>query len=232
MTYDTKGQSIKFWAEDDRPREKFQSKGRQALSNAEILAILIGSGTRQQSAVELCREMLAASRNKLGDLAKSSVEKLTQVRGIGPAKAITVLAALELGRRLKTETVTKDVQISCSNDAYQVIGPVLEDLSHEEFHVLLLNRANIVIKTVRISSGGISGTVVDGRLIFKPAIEMLASGVILCHNHPSGKIRPSQSDISLTKKMKDAGKLVDVNVLDHLIIGKRQYYSFADEGLL
>lgn len=232
MRYKENGQTIKSWAEDDRPREKFELKGRNALSNAELLAIIIGSGTTQLSAVEVSRLLLTSCNQQLNQLSRQSIQQMIKTKGIGKAKAITIQAALELGRRLKSENTNDLPAITCSRDAYEILGPLLEDLTHEEFHILLLNRANVVVRRLTISKGGISGTVVDARLIFKPALELLASSVILCHNHPSGKIKPSEADISLTKKLKQAGKMMDVNILDHLIIGHRQYYSFADEGIL
>lgn len=232
MKYTEHRPSIKQWAEDDRPREKMESKGRSALSNAELLAILIGSGTRRSSAVEVCRDLLSKSSHKLETLARMSISEMTSVHGVGKARAITIMAALELGRRQRLENASTTKAITSSQDAFAILSPVLDHLGHEEFHVLLLNRANTVIKRIRISQGGVNGTVVDSRLIFKPAIDMLASGLILAHNHPSGKVKPSQSDIHLTKKLKEAGKVLDINILDHLIIGHKTYYSFADEGII
>lgn len=222
--------SIKHLSEDDRPREKLLNKGRDSLSDAEILAILIGSGTREKSAVELCREILIDSNNNLNTLAKKTINDLMKFKGIGEAKAITIAAALELGRRRKSELKENKPSIKSSADAYHYIKHKLEDLFHEEFHVILLNRANKIIKDVLISKGGLSGTVADGKLIFKAAITQSAAAIILVHNHPSGNLTPSQSDKQLTLRMKEFGQMIDLPVLDHLIIGDGDYYSFADEN--
>jgi DNA repair protein RadC len=223
---------IKSWAEDDRPREKFILKGRQALSNAELLAILIGSGSRHKSAVELCRTCLQENDNRLTQLGKKSVEELTRIKGIGPAKAVSILAALELGRRCQSESPQERITIQGSQDAFNTMSPALSALTYEEFHVLLLDRSNKVIRQVKVSSGGVSGTVVDPKIIFKTALDLKASGIILSHNHPSGNLKPSQADIALTKKVKEGGKLVDILILDHIIVTTDGYFSFADEGLL
>ena len=221
--------SIKQWAEEDRPREKLMARGRTALSDAELIAILIGSGTRYLSAVDVGKLILKKANNDLHQLAKFNLKDLKSVKGIGEAKAITIMSALELGRRRKdTETIKKPV-ITSSEDAYKIIKPELLDLAYEEFWVLLLNRANQVIKKEKISSGGVSGTVADPKIIFNKALSELASGIILVHNHPSGNLRPSNADIMLTKKVKEGGKLLDINVLDHLIFTNQGYYSFADE---
>lgn len=222
--------SIKHLSEDDRPREKLLNKGRDSLSDAEILAILIGSGTREKSAVELCREILIDSNNNINTLAKKTINDLMKFKGIGEAKAITIAAALELGRRRKSELKENKPSIKSSADAYHYIKHKLEDLFHEEFHVILLNRANKIIKDVLISKGGLSGTVADGKLIFKAAITQSAAAIILVHNHPSGNLTPSQSDKQLTLRMKEFGQMIDLPVLDHLIIGDGDYYSFADEN--
>jgi DNA repair protein RadC len=223
--------SIKSWAEDDRPREKLLNKGSAALSDAELIAILIGSGNRKMSAVELSQLILRESDNNLGNLARKSLHDLMQYSGIGEAKAISIVAALELGRRRKGEAKLSKPKISSSRHAYEELNHLI-DLSHEEFWVLLLNRANEVIDRIKVSSGGVSGTVADARLIFKPAIQRLASGVVLAHNHPSGNLKPSQADIDLTKKLKEGGTLIDINIIDHLIVTDAGYYSFADEGML
>jgi len=223
--------SIKSWAEDDRPREKLLNKGSAALSDAELIAILIGSGNRKMSAVELSQLILRESDNNLGNLARKSLHDLMQYSGIGEAKAISIVAALELGRRRKGEVKLGKPKISSSRHAYEELNHLI-DLSHEEFWVLLLNRANEVIDRIKVSSGGVSGTVADARLIFKPAIQRLASGVVLAHNHPSGNLKPSQADIDLTKKLKEGGTLIDINIIDHLIVTDAGYYSFADEGML
>lgn len=226
------GLNILSWAEEDRPREKLLLKGRSALSDAELIAVLIGSGTRSISAVDLAKLILSKARNDLNELAKFSVKDLQKMKGIGEAKAISIVSALELGRRRKEQEFTEKVRITCSNDTYQLMKPELMDLPKEEFWIILLNRANRLIKKEQISSGGVSGTVADPKIIFKAALEQYASSVILVHNHPSGNLKPSQADIDLTAKMKSAGKLLEIPVLDHIIFGDEGYLSFADEGLL
>lgn len=223
---------IKDWAEDDRPREKLMAKGREALSNAELLAILIGSGSATQSAVDLCKDILTKANNNLNMLAKYNLSDLMQFKGIGEAKAISIMAALELGRRRQLATALEKVQIKSSHTVYEILQPKLADLPHEEFWMISLNRANKVIDYFRISVGGISGTVADVRLILKTAIEKLASGIIVAHNHPSGNLQPSQADKDLTNRLKEACKLVEIQLFDHLIITESSYFSFADEGLL
>ncbi len=222
--------SIKQWAEDDRPREKLMEKGRGALSDAELLAILIGSGSRNESAVQLCQRILAFYGNNLGELAKVGIEDLKKFKGVGEAKAISIIAALEIGRRRKSEAQNENKKVMSSKDAYEFISEHLLDLPYEEFWVIHLNRANKVVGKDFLSRGGISGTVVDTRLIFKLAIEKLSSSIILAHNHPSGNLQPSAADLQLTKRVIEAGKLFEINVADHLIIGNNQYYSFADNG--
>lgn len=223
---------ITSWAEDDRPREKLLLKGKSALSNAELLAILISTGTKEASAVELGKRILKLANNNLNELGKLSIKDLMKVKGIGEAKAISIAAALELGARRKHEDAMEKPSITSSRDAFNILHPILTDLKIEEFWVLLLNRGNKVIYRFRASEGGVSGTVADPKVIFKMALEHLASSLILSHNHPSGNTRPSQADIDLTKKMKEAGKLLDIQVLDHLIITETNYYSFADEGMM
>lgn len=224
--------SIKNWAEEDRPREKLLGKGRHVLSDAELIAILIGSGSRDESAVELSKRILARHGNNLNELAKLSVNDLMKFKGVGEAKAISIVAALELGRRRKEAETQKREKINSSRDIFNYVHPQFIDLPHEEFHVLLLSRSNAVIRKEFVSRGGVSGTVVDPKIIFKIALEHLASSIILCHNHPSGNLRPSDPDISLTKKLKEAGALLEIPVLDHLIISDTGYFSFADEGLM
>ena len=224
--------SIKNWSEEDQPREKLMKLGRQALSDAELLAILIGSGSRSESAIELCKRILHQSDNNINQLAKLSVNDLMKFKGIGEAKAISIIAALEIGRRRKSEDVIVKTSIASSTHLYEYIKPVLEDLPHEEFWIVLLSRANKIIDKQLIGRGGISETTADIKLIFKKSIESLASGIILAHNHPSGNLKPSQSDINLTNKIIEASKLMDIKVLDHLIIGDGNYYSFADEGII
>lgn len=224
--------SIKQWAEDDRPREKLLHKGRLALSNAELIAILIGSGTKEESAVDLSKRILASTNDNLVDLSRLSISELSKFHGIGPARSITIIAALELGRRRREAEALKKRTISSSKDVFEVMQSALTDLHYEEFWILLLNRANQVITKVNISEGGLAGTIADPKKIFKIAIENNASGIILCHNHPSGNMKPSEADTKLTRKLKDAGLLLDLPILDHLIIGDEKYMSFADEGIL
>lgn len=223
---------IKSWAEEDRPREKLLQKGRAVLSDAELLAILLGSGTARLSAVDVAKLVLKAAQNDLNVLARFSVKELMKQKGIGEARAITIVAALELGRRRKEADAPARTTITCSRDIYHVMQPHLQDLPHEEFWVILLNRANVVMRTVSISRGGVAGTVADPKLIFKEALEQLASSIVLVHNHPSGNRNPSAADIALTRKLKEAGQLLDLPVLDHLIFTDQGYHSFADEGML
>jgi DNA repair protein RadC len=231
MNY-SKNISIKDWADDDRPREKLLIKGKGALSDAELVAILIASGNRDESAVELSKRILQSLGNNLNRLAKLSVNDLMKFKGIGKAKAISIIASLELGRRRRTADVPEKAKIGGSKDAFQILQLKLEDLPHEEFWIVLLNRANKVIDTKLVSRGGVSSTVVDSKVIFNFALESLASAIILAHNHPSGNLKPSNSDIRLTKKIVDAGKIMEVPVLDHIIVGDNDYFSFADEGLI
>lgn len=224
--------TIKAWAEEDRPREKLLTKGKQVLSDAELLAILLGSGSREETAVGLAQRILKSVENDLNELGKRAISELTKFKGMGEAKAITVVAAMELGRRRQLTDVRVRPQISGSRAAYDVIAPILIDLQHEEFWILLLNRANRVISREQISLGGVAGTVVDAKIIFRKAIEGMASSLILVHNHPSGNLQPSQQDIELTKKLKKAGETLDIAVLDHLIIASNNYFSFADEHLI
>lgn len=226
--------SIKIteWAVEDRPREKFVQKGTASLSDAELLAILISSGTKHKSAVDLGRELLGIVNNNLNSLGKLSINDLKKLHGIGPARAVTIAAALELGRRRKLSEAPDVPQIKCSKDVADIFQPLLSDLTHEEFWILFLNRSNRVINRMKLSQGGISGTVTDVRLVMKKAIEYLASGIIVCHNHPSGNLNPSESDSKITLKIKEAGSLMDIQLLDHLIISEKDYYSFADNGLI
>lgn len=224
--------SIKHWAVEDRPREKILRHGFSSLSNAELVAILIGSGNRSESAVELSRRMLADFKNDLDELGRASVSRLMQYQGMGEAKSVTVLAALELGRRRLMVSRAQLPIITSSADVQQIMAHDLEMLSHEEFWVLYLDRANHVIDRSRVSQGGVTGTVIDVRIIMKQAIEKLASAIILVHNHPSGNQSPSHADKEITQKMIQAAKLFDIKVLDHVIIAKNKYTSFADEGLL
>jgi len=223
---------ITEWAVEDRPREKLIQKGTSSLSDAELLAILISSGTKNKSAVDLGRELLKIVNNNLNTLGKLSIEDLKKLRGIGPARAVTISAALELGRRRKLAEAEDLLQIKSSKDVADIFQPLLSDLQYEEFWILFLNRSNKVINRMKLSQGGISGTVTDVRIIMKKALESLASGIIVCHNHPSGNLNPSESDTKITQKIKDAGNLMDIQLLDHLIISEKDYYSFADNGLL
>jgi len=223
---------ISEWAVEDRPREKLINKGTSSLSDAELLGILISSGTKDKSAVDLGRELLALVNNNLNSLGKLSINDLKKLNGIGPARAVTIAAALELGRRRKLAEVPEVPQIKCSKDVADIFQPILSDLSHEEFWILFLNRSNRVINRMKLSQGGISGTVTDVRLVMKKAIEYLASGIIVCHNHPSGNLNPSESDSKITQKIKEAGNMMDIQLLDHLIISDKDYYSFADNGLI
>lgn len=224
--------SIKQWAEDDRPREKFMQKGRHSLSDAELLAILIATGTRDESAVDLAKTILSLTQNNLNDLGRLSVKDLTKIKGIGEAKAVTISAALELGRRRKEETKKERLALLNSRDCYHYLEPFLTDLPHEQFWVVLLDRGNKILTHKRISEGGVSGTIVDFKIILKFALENLATSIILAHNHPSGNTSPSHADKTLTQKLKEACQLVDMQITDHIIVGDRAYYSFADEGIL
>jgi DNA repair protein RadC len=223
---------IQDWAEADRPREKLLLKGRASLSDAEILAILIGSGTISLSAVDVAKLILNGVDNDLNKLSQLTVKELQKFKGIGEAKAITIISALELGRRKRETEISKIEKITSSNDAYNLLSPHLIDLPHEEFWILLLNRANQVLRKVQISAGGVAGTVVDSKIIFKHALENLACGIILAHNHPSGNLKASHQDISLTKKLKEAGATLDITILDHLIITNNSFMSFSEEGIL
>ena len=224
--------NIKSWSPEDRPREKLILKGKSALSDAELIAILIGSGTATLSAVDVAKKVLNHAGNDLHELARQTVKDLVKVKGIGEAKAITIVAALELGRRRKDIEHIEKPKITSSRDAYELLKSELTDIPHEEFWILLLNRANRVIKKYQVSQGGVAGTVADPKIIYKTALEELASGIILAHNHPSGNLTASQADMDLTRKLKEAGRLLEIQVLDHLIVGGQKYFSFADEGLL
>jgi DNA repair protein RadC len=224
--------NIKSWAAEDRPREKLLLKGKAALSDAELIAILLGTGTASMSAVDVAKNILQAVNNDLNELARLTVKDLTKIKGIGEAKAITIVSALELGRRRKEISTEERPKITGSKDIYELLKAELLDIPHEAFWIVLLNRANRVIKKHQISQGGVTGTVADPKIIFKIALEELASGVILAHNHPSGNLTASQADLDLTKKLKESGKLLEIQVLDHVIIAGKKYMSFADEGLM
>ncbi|WP_283641411.1 RadC family protein [Mesonia mobilis] len=229
---DQKPFSIKNWAEGDRPREKLLQKGKMSLSDAELIAILIGSGSREESAVQLSKRILAASENKLNELGKLSVQQLTKFKGIGEAKAITIVAAMELGRRRRGEEAVQRKQITSADAVFEVMQPIIGDLGHEEFWILYLNNSNKILQKLQLSKGGMTGTLVDVRLAFKNALEVGATSVILAHNHPSGTLKPSEADKQLTRKLKLAGESLDIKVLDHLIVTQKSYFSFANEGIL
>ena len=222
--------SIKYWSEDDKPREKLMLKGKAVLSDAELLAILIGSGSRNESAVELSQRILSNSCNNLNSLAKLTIIQLMEFKGIGEAKAITIIAALELGKRRREEEPQELIQITSSKITFQIMQPVIGDLLHEEFWVLYLNNSCKVIYKSQLSKGGITGTIVDIRMVFKIALEQNATFVVLAHNHPSGDPNPSPEDFKITKKLQNAGEIVDVKVLDHVIVSDKSYYSFADDS--
>lgn len=224
--------SIKEWDEKDRPREKLLNKGSDILSDAELIAILIGSGSQKESAVDLARRILQSVNNDLSELSKLCIKDLTKFNGIGIAKAISIVSALELGKRRKEFKMLQKVKITQSRDVFEILYPHLADLNHEEFWVIFLNRSNSVLSKKKISSGGISGTVADIKMIFKMAIDNLASSIILGHNHPSGNLKPSIQDIELTKKLSESGKMLEIQVLDHVIVCGNQYLSFADEGIV
>lgn len=222
---------INQWAEDDRPREKFLLKGKSSLSDSELLAILIGSGSRNESAVQLCQRILASANNNLNQLGKLSIAQLTEFKGIGEAKAITIAAALELGRRRRSEDAEELKKISSSKAVFEIMQPIIGELPHEEFWILYLNNSNKVIHKAQLSKGGITGTVVDSRIVFKTAFEQNATSIILTHNHPSGKLAASQADIEITKRLKLAGEQLEILILDHIIITETGYYSFQDDGI-
>ncbi len=224
--------SIKHWSQDDQPREKLRDKGKSSLSDAELVAILISVGSKDESAVDLCKRILASVDNNLNALGKLSLKQLMKFKGIGEAKAITIAAALELGRRRKLEDTVKQEKITSSRDVYDIMQPILGELSHEEFWILYLNNSNKVLQKQQLSKGGITGTLVDVRLVLKQALEVGAIALILCHNHPSGTLKPSEADKNITQKLKIAALSLDIKVLDHLIITEKAYFSFADEQIL
>ena len=223
---------LKDWAVEDRPREKLLSKGARHLTDAELIAILIGSGSLDETAVELSKRILKSINNNLNDLSKKGTDFLKTFNGIGEAKAVCIVAALELSKRRKDADVFSKNKINGSKDAADFFQPILGDLEHEEFWIMLLDRGNKILDTFMVSQGGVSGTVIDVRLILKIAIEKLASSLILCHNHPSGTLHASDADLKITRKINDAAKIMDMAILDHIIIGQNKYLSFADEGML
>ncbi|MCF6242215.1 MAG: DNA repair protein RadC [Bacteroidales bacterium] len=224
--------NITDWALEDRPREKLLLQGRQSLTDAELIAILIGSGSTEETAVELAKRILNNVNNNLHLLGKQSISDLMKFKGIGEAKAISIVAALELGRRRKLSDVLEKKQLKASKDVFELMSPILSDLPHEEFWVIFLNRKNAVIDKQKIGQGGIHATSVDLRLIMKAAIEKLAVAIILCHNHPTGNMKASDADIKLTKQIVNAADILEISVLDHLIIGDKKYFSFKDNGLI
>ncbi|MBK8517444.1 MAG: DNA repair protein RadC [Saprospiraceae bacterium] len=229
----TKLNSIKNWSSDDRPREKMLSKGRHSLTDSELLGIILGSGSIGESAVELSKRILNDHHNNLNELGKISIRDLIKkYKGIGEAKAINIIAALELGRRRQESNPLERSVIKSSRDAFNILYPIIADLPHEEFWVLFCNRANKVIHKQSVGRGGISSVVADAKIIMRIAVEHLASSLILCHNHPSGNLKPSSEDIKLTQKVKEAANILDLSVNDHIIIGDNNYFSFADEGIL
>ncbi len=230
--YSENNKGIKSWAEDDRPREKLILKGKAALSDAELIAILIGSGSRNETAVDLAKRILASVQNNLNELGRLSVNDLTQFKGIGEAKAISIITALELGKRRRHEEAVERKKVESSQHVFDVMQPIIGDLPHEEFWVLFLNNHNKIMVKSCISKGAINGTLADVRIILREAIGHQATAIILAHNHPSGNQKPSLADQKITKKIKEAGTIMDISVLDHIIVCEQSFFSFADEGLL
>lgn len=224
--------TLKSWAVEERPREKVIANGIQYLSDAELLAILMGSGTRNTTAVELARKILGGVSNNLHELGRQSISDLQKVKGVGPAKAISLIAAMELGRRRSGTHQVDKIPVKSSETVFQVFHPLMGDLEHEEFWLLMLNRANRVLGRFKVSQGGLSGTVIDTRIILKKALDNLASSIIVCHNHPSGNMQPSDADVKITEKLKKAAEMLEIKLLDHIIIADKSYFSFADEGLI
>lgn len=224
--------SIKNWAVDDRPREKLLGKGKESLSDSELLAILISTGSKNKSAVELAKEVLALGKNNLNELGKISLKELMTIKGIGEAKAITLAAALELGRRRQATNFLNKTYVRSSNELGEFLKTKLKDYSYEVFAVVYMNKANKINHFEIISKGGITGTVADPRIIFKKAFDVEATSIVLCHNHPSGSLKPSRQDEELTRKIKEAASYLDIKVIDHLIVSEEGYFSFADEGLI
>ncbi len=224
--------SIKFLAEDDRPREKFLMKGKNVLSDAELLAIIMGSGNRQESAVDLARRILNTVENNWHQLSKLSVKDLMKFNGVGEAKAISIASALEIGRRRAAQEVPERKKMTCSKDVFEFLKPYLGDLQTEEFWAVLVNQNNRILHFSQLTTGGISSSIVDVRILFKTALEHFATAVFVAHNHPSGNLKPSQEDIRITKQIAEGGNFLNIKLLDHLILNQTSYYSFADEGLL
>jgi len=224
--------SIKNWSQEDQPREKLMSKGTSALSNAELMAILIRSGSENQSAVDLCKRILEANDQKINLLAQQDIRTLKQFKGIGEAKAIIIIAALELGKRRRFEEAKAIPRVSSSKSVFEIMQPLIGDLKHEEFWMLMLNNDQRIIGKSQLSSGGLTSTIVDVRILFKRALEAMATSIILVHNHPSGQLKPSTSDKEITYKIKEAGKVLDIKLLDHIIVTQHDYLSFADENII
>ena len=222
---------ITNWSEDDKPREKLMLKGKSALSDAELIAILIGSGSRNESAVGLSKRILASVDNNLNALGKLTIQQLMNFKGIGEAKAISIMAAMELGRRRRAEEAVELKKITSSKTIFELMQPIIGELPHEEFWVLYLNNGNKVLSKSQQGKGGITGTIIDVRLVFKAALELGATALVLCHNHPSGNLKPSEADKQITKRLKEAGKHLDIQVLDHVIVGENGYFSFVDEDI-
>jgi len=224
--------ALTTWAVEERPREKVMANGVQYLSDAELLAILIGSGTRHMTAVELARQILKGAGNSIHILGRQGIGELVRIKGVGPAKATSILAALELGRRRAGMQHSEKTPVKSSETVYKLFHPLMGDLEHEEFWLLMLNRANRVLGRYKVSQGGLSGTVIDTRIILKKALDNLASSIIVCHNHPSGNKQPSDADLKITEKLKKAAEMLEIKLLDHVIIADKSYFSFADEGLI
>jgi len=224
--------SLKYWSDDDKPREKMINKGASSLSDSELIAILINSGNKNQTAVELSREIYLDNKSNLNELAKLSINDLKKYNGIGEAKAISIIAALELGRRRNMAEVFKRNIITKSRDVFDIMSPILSDISHEQFWTLFLANSGKVLRKEKMFQGGITNTIVDSRIIFKVAIDYQAVSIILCHNHPSGNLTPSEADKKITKQIIDSGKILNIKVLDHIIIGENKFFSFADKGLI
>jgi len=227
-----KSHALKTWAVEERPREKVMANGVQYLSDSELLAILLGSGTKNMTAVELARQILTGAGNNLHELGRQTVGDLLKIKGVGPAKAISLLAAIEIGRRRAGIHHTIKIPVKSSETVFNLFHPLLGDLGHEEFWLLMLNRANRVLGKFKVSQGGLSGTVIDTRIILKKALDNLASSIIVCHNHPSGNNQPSDADVKITEKLKKAAEMLEIKLLDHVIIADKSYFSFADEGLI
>ncbi|REC46134.1 RadC family protein [Chryseobacterium pennipullorum] len=223
---------IKYLAEDDRPREKFLQKGKNSLSDSELLAIIMGSGNKEDSVLELARKILKSVNNSWHQLSLLSVKDLMKFKGIGEAKAISIISALEIGRRRLGQEIPEKSTIGNSNDAYQILKNHLEDLRTEEFWAIFLNNSNKVVHISKLTQGGISQSIVDVRVLFKTALDHFSTGIIIAHNHPSGSIKPSREDLNITQKIKEAGKTLSIQLLDHIIITQNAYCSFSDEGLL